>query len=329
MNLKQKMMNWLVPDLSTPRGNYHATLFTPDDKPYKLFLMVDGQGLGTLVVNASTVVNLNQTSTDMVFQYIHGAGLEAITRFINKKYTHAKASAGEDFKELLGEIESFLGKEDLTPRSGLNGVTNGIEVRETQIGVLVLDVVAGEVGTSLAQWKNAIDELVSDGFPHILIVGKNALRYEWLEALVAYTEEIGVVCGLATWLAEEEKPILKNLLRVGLDHLTLAPQKISMISAELINWLNEQDIFFDVALNASKPEIEIQTDLDDLLAAGVKHLVLPGATDPKVFQLVHERISTVGGSVQSLVIPNTVGSDVFTRSEVGNIVLSDGKRYME
>lgn len=329
MNIKQTFMNWIAPDLTTPRGNYHATMFTPENKPYKLFLMVDGQGLGTLVINASTVVNLNQTSTDMVYQYVHGAGLEGITRFINRKYSHAKESASADFESLLGDIEGLLSVEDLGPISLIDGgEQEEILIGNDRYGLLVLDPFSGTNTPEPSFWKEKINELVTEGFPKIHLMTRQMLGYEGLEDLVAYTEEIGVVCALISMVKEHDKEMIARLMRVGLDQLILPASKKNEITQGTIRWLNEQDLYFDVILDLEELGDDPNRFVEDMLAKGVRHFTVATASDRIQLEQLWQLISKAGGTLHIRPMPIKFDGANLTRSEIGNVVLGDGLRYI-
>lgn len=257
MNIKNKINNWFFPDLSIPRGNYHATKFTVENEPYKLFLMVDGQGLGTLIINASTIVNLNQTSTDLLYHYVRDESMDRTLWFMGKKYTQPKQAVQLDYERLLDEIESFIGLEDQAPRSAISGE----DIEEENSGTVHWHI---DRASQLHEWEKKLDHAVEDGIPHFVFAGEDILHIDWLKELIEYTETLGVVAGLATKCGLSDKAIITDLLRVGLDHIVLMVDQPEDIDHEFVKWLSDGDVYIEIQFSNTFPKTEIQSATKEL-----------------------------------------------------------------
>lgn len=286
MKLKDKINNWFFPDLSIPRGNYHATKFTVNNQPYKLFLMVDGQGLGTLIINASTIVNLNQTSTDLLYHYVKDESMERTMRFMGKKYVQPASEIQIDYERLLEEIEGFIGVEDQAPRSVING--DELSEGDATTTYWYLD---GEK-TDLEGWKARLDQAVEDGIPHFVFVGEDLLRIPWLKDLIEHTETLGVVAGIATKLSLVDKEILEGLLRVGLDHVALILDSAEAIDHDLMRWMSDEDVFIEIFFESCFPIEDISSAMADLGQYSV-HGILIDMDDDRDFGEVASRLGRI------------------------------------
>ncbi|HWS22894.1 MAG TPA: hypothetical protein VN226_00460 [Anaerolineales bacterium] len=334
MNLIKSIQTWLVPDLSTPRGNYHATMFTETDRPYKLFLMVNGQGLGTLVINASTVVNLNQTSTDLIYHYIRGTDFDNTIQFMRKKYKQPENSMAKDYEELIDQIEAFLDVNDQAPRSELNKNEDYAGGNDDQMAWLLVDSVVEEPTTQVDIWKAKLDQAVQDGYPHIMLVGSDILKHVWIEKFVRYSEEIGVIVGISTRVVDEDRPLLEKLISEGLDHLSVWIEKSEAVIDPILPWLVSKDLFVEAYLSKELQENELDKVLRNLGSLSIKNISWDPNINPGSVQTIRMILARDKGSVKlsSYSIPNKTelnNADRYQRSEIGNVFLQDGSRWIK
>ena len=101
-----------------PMGTYHQQT-TLDGKPYRLHLRLHEDGTGLLIVNASTVLQLNPTAAEYAFQMIHGNSAEEAAKQIAERYRVSKGTALEDYTDFVERIHVLVSTPDLDPISFL------------------------------------------------------------------------------------------------------------------------------------------------------------------------------------------------------------------
>lgn len=286
------------------RNLYNKIFFTPqplpsgsssaiveiDGKPNRLFLRTDHEGKGILVINASTILHLNPTATEIAYYLIKNMSTEEILAEMVKRYQVTAETAKQDIEDLKNHINTLMQTPDLDPETFLDMervVRHSIE----QNAPLRLDcaltyqVPSGapasvtpmqRVDRSLttSEWKQILDSAWSWGIPHIVFTGgEPTLRPDLLE-LIQYAENLGQVTGLITdGLRLAEKDYLINLLNAGLDHLTILLQENEELSWESIRDSSIEDIHLTVHLTINRANFKkIDTLLDKLTGMGVQNI---------------------------------------------------------
>ena len=62
-----------------PEGTHHKQAMD-DQKPYRLHLRLQKNGSGVLIVNASTILQLNPTAAEYAFHFIKGTSPEEVAK---------------------------------------------------------------------------------------------------------------------------------------------------------------------------------------------------------------------------------------------------------
>ena len=75
MNIVEKITNHFSKVAPLPKGTHHLQA-TADEKPYRLHLRLHADGSGLLILNASTVLQLNPTAAEYAYHFIKGAAPE-------------------------------------------------------------------------------------------------------------------------------------------------------------------------------------------------------------------------------------------------------------
>lgn len=333
MKLIDSIQKWLLPNTSIPRGNYHGTVFTEKDQPYKLFLMVDGQGLGTLVINASTVVNLNQTSTDLIYHYIRNTNIEDTIRFMRRKYKQTQETLSKDYTELIKQIESFLEVNDQSPRTNLDAFEQKLgDVVDNKVAWFFLNEFDNNFVADGEFWKIKINEAIKDGFPHIILLGGAVFKQPWIEAFVRHTEDAGIVAGIIAEVEEDDQPILETLIRVGLDHLCVLIKNERAINSLVLSWLIKQDLYLEAHLKPESHTSNFETMVNSLERFSFNNLTI----DESVFMESGNKESQFADRIKSSLIKRNYEPPIqeipseesgWIRSEHGNVFLADGSRW--
>jgi radical SAM protein with 4Fe4S-binding SPASM domain len=204
----------------------------------RLHLRLEKDGSSVLVINASRVLFLNQTATDIVHSFTRGHSQEQTVKKILKKYKIDKQTANKDYQETLYTINTFAKTPDVCPVSYLN--VQKIEPFQKQLSApyrmdlaltyhcnnKCIHCYAGgpKQTTELTtqQWTAAIDKLHDLGIPHIVFTGGEPTLRDDLATLIAQTQKRELVSGLVTNGRKlKDKPYLQTLITAGLDHLQI------------------------------------------------------------------------------------------------------------
>ncbi len=238
MSLLDKAKSWFTPVQPLSREVLHYQ--TPPDatQQYRLHLRVEKDGRGLLVVNAATVLHLNQTATEYARLLIQGVDEEEAVRTIARRYRVNRSHARADYRELHDHITTLATTVDLCPITYLGLERAEPFSAETSAPYrvdLALTYRVDEAGTldpearrrvdrelSTDEWRCALWALWDAGVPHVCFTGGEPTLRDDLVDLVRYGEEQGLVTGLLTdgrRLRDQE--YLNGLLTAGLDHLQI------------------------------------------------------------------------------------------------------------
>jgi len=187
----------------------------PDaDEQYRLHLRVEGDGRGLLVVNAATVLHLNQTAAEYARLFIQETDEEEAARTMAQRYRVGRAQAREDYVRLRDHVLTLATTVDLDPVTYLDmeraepfsaetsapyRVDLALTYRLDEAGALDTEArrrVDRELTTE--EWQRALRLLWEAGVPHVVFTGGEPTLREDLVELVRYAEELGQVTGLLT-----------------------------------------------------------------------------------------------------------------------------------
>jgi len=238
MPLRERLQSWFAPVKPLSREMLHYQ--TPPDaaQQYRLHLRVEEDGRGLLVVNAATVLHLNQTATEYARLLIQGADEEEAARTMARRYRVGRATASADYRRLRDHIftlatsidlcpVTYLGMERVEPFSAETSAPYRVDLaltyRVDEAGGLDPEArqrVDRELTTE--EWRCVMWMLWDEGVPHVCFTGGEPTLREDLVELVRYAEEQGLVTGLLTDGRRLREPeVLDGLLLAGLDHLQI------------------------------------------------------------------------------------------------------------
>lgn len=247
MSLFRKVKSWFAPVEPLSREILHYQTPPDAEQQYRLHLRVEGDGRGLLVINAATVLHLNQTAAEYARLLIQGADDDEASRTMAHRYRVGRAQAREDYVRLRDHVLTLATTTDLCPVTYLDmervepfsaetsapyRVDVALTYRVDEAGALDPEArrrVDRELTTE--EWQQALDVLWDAGVPHICFTGGEPTLRGDLVSLIQHAEELGQVTGLLTdgrRLREQE--YLDELLLAGLDHLqiTLASHRAEL-----------------------------------------------------------------------------------------------------
>ncbi len=267
MNFLNQMFSKVTP---LPAGTHHMQAMQ-DEKPYRLHLRLQKDGSGLLILNASTVLQLNPTAAECAFHFIKGTSHEEAAKQISARYRVDKKTALADFTSFVDRIQTLISTPDLDPVSFLDferaqphstdstlrldcALTYKLP-ENTHAGYAPVKRVERELTTE--EWQSILDKAWQAGIPHIVFTGGEATMREDLPQLIAHAEKNGQVCGLLTdGLKLADKDYLELLLQTGLDHVMVILQPDEPRSWKAIETIVPKDLFLTVHLTLNKENVK-------------------------------------------------------------------------
>ena len=187
-----------------------------------------------MVINANTVLYLNETATAYAYFFMQGMPTDAVLRRIRKMYKVKPETAKKDYENLVYTVSTLAQTEKVCPVSFLN--VESIEPFTQPLSApLRVDLavtfrcqnncvhcyaggphVTAELTTS--QWKQVIDRLQQIGVFILTFTGGEPTLREDLPELLLYAQNKGMVTGLVTNGRKlRDKAYVEILEKSGLD----------------------------------------------------------------------------------------------------------------
>ena len=201
-----------------------------------LQLRVEPDGQGLLIINANTVLYLNETATAHAFYFMQGMTTDEAVAKIRRIYRVNKKTARTDYEKLIYTVSTLAQNEEICPVSFLD--LEKVEPFTHELSAPVrVDLAltfrcqnncshcyAGgphetpELTTK--QWKEVIDRLHQIGVFILTFTGGEPTLREDLPELLLYGQNKGLVTGLITNGRKlKDKSYVKILEKTGLDFI--------------------------------------------------------------------------------------------------------------
>jgi hypothetical protein len=235
-NFLQNLKSFFVTKRPLPSG-FFAYQTPPDlDDQYRLHLRIEKDGTGILVINASTVLHLNQMAVENAYYMIKSWDVDEAVEEITRRYRVDSKQARYDYEEFVEKVETLIKTPDLDPVTYLDidrqepysseisapyrldcAVTYKVR-RDDSHSSAPIERVDRELSTE--EWKSIIHKAYDNGIPHILFTGGEPTLREDLPELLQEAEDLGLVTGVLTdGLDLIDDSYRTDLLQRGLDHL--------------------------------------------------------------------------------------------------------------
>jgi organic radical activating enzyme len=272
-----------------PEGLYHMQA---DERPLRIHLRLRKDGTGLLILNASTVLQLNPTAAEYAYHFIKGTPPEDVAKEIAARYRTPRVQALEDYSEFAERIQTLIETPDLDPVSFLDfervaphsaDLTAPLRIdcaltyrvpKGTKPDVAPTKRAPRELTTD--EWRVLLDKCWQAGIPHVTFTGGEPTLRGDLPLLIEHAEKLGMVCGLLTdGTALAKKKYLEQLLQTGLDHILLTLHPENAAAWKAIKLIVDADIFLTVHLTVNKKTAQDGTKIIEKLAKyGVRNLSL-------------------------------------------------------
>ena len=223
-----------------------------------LQLRVEPDGKGVMVINANTVLYLNETAVAYSYFFMRGMSTDAALKNIRRMYRVNSKIAKRDYEKLIYTVSTLAQTEKVCPISFLD--IERVEPFTHQFSApLRMDMAvtfrcqnnclhcyAGgphetpELTTE--EWKSVINRLHQIGVFILTFTGGEPTLREDLPELLLYAQEKGMVTGLITnGRRLKDKAYVKNLEKTGLDFIQVTleshkPEIHDLITATKGSW---------------------------------------------------------------------------------------------
>lgn len=287
-SIREAVRRLITPEGPLPSGIYHYQASEEETPPYRLHLRLEPDGSGILVVNATTVMHLNQTAAEYAYYLINRTPPELAAQKFSRRYRVSKQRAEQDFQEFVGRIQTLIETPDLDPEIFLDFER---ELPHTQKlsaplrldcaltyrlpeGTDPLHAPTRNVERELeaSEWKSILNLAWEHGIPHVVFTGGEPTLREDLPELIAHAEENGQVTGLLSdGLRLADANYLQALLQTGLDYLVMnfSPENEQAWTA--LDHVLVEDLYAAVHLTLTLTNaIEMPEVLQKLAERGVK-----------------------------------------------------------
>lgn len=287
-----------------PAGVFQYQSDPDAPQPYRLHLRLNGDGDGILIVNASTVLHLNQTAAEYAYYLVNRIPTQEAANLVVKRYRVPQNQAIEDISQFKERIDTLIHEQDLDPITFLDfeeqdpyssdlsaplrldcALTYQFNGGQTA-GLAPMDRVKAELSTS--EWQTILEKAWQAGIPHVIFTGGEPTLRSDLSQLIAHAENLGMVTGLLSTGYNLLMPYaLNQLLQAGLDHIMILLDPLSDGSWQVVQSVQAADIFQTVHLTIS-PQILSQAPsiLNRLADLGVKSLSLSAVDNDLVPSLL-------------------------------------------
>src|SRR5512142_114175 len=120
MNRLYKVMERCFPRIQPlPAGIYHYQAPADAPFPYRLHLRIEPDGHGILILNASTVVHLNNTAAEYAYHLVKNTPEEQAVAEIARRYNVRKETVRKDYTDLVTRLKTMIETPDLEPEAFL------------------------------------------------------------------------------------------------------------------------------------------------------------------------------------------------------------------
>ena len=295
-SLLKPFQRFFSPRQNIPSGIYHYQSPPDDPRNYRLHLRKEELGGGVLIVNAATILHLNQTAADYAYYLVKNAPVEEVAREMSARYHVSAEQASQDYLEMADRIQILIETPDLDPVTFLDferqepfsghlsapyrldcALTYRLPYNEPADSAPI-ERVAHELNTD--EWKKVLQKAWNAGIPHVIFTGGEPTLRDDLPDLIEIAEGLGQVSGLLTdGLRLADELYLDRLLKSGLDHLLLVLQPENEQSWQAVGNAMVEDLSVVVHLTITEAnQAQASGILERLRGMGVGQVSLSAAS---------------------------------------------------
>jgi radical SAM protein with 4Fe4S-binding SPASM domain len=204
----------------------------------RLHLRIDPDGAGTLVINASSILHLNQTASLIAYHHLNGNDREFIQRTLVQTFDMVPDRIEEQIDLIISDLEGFI-QADGKPVQTYSGVEINAPYSHHPTAPYRMDLaltyrcnndcshcynarLRSYPELSTGNWKNIIQRCWDLDIPHLIFTGGEPTLRDDLVELIAFAESTGQITGLNTNGRRLSDPsYVQSLVKAGLDHVQI------------------------------------------------------------------------------------------------------------
>ncbi len=306
-SIRESIRQRFAPITPIEAGVYQYQAPQDDPRNYRLHLRIEKNGEGVMIVNASTVLHLNQTAAEYAFYLVQGMSEEDAGNAVASRYRVSFKQALQDYSDFLEQIDTlvtipdldtvaYLGFNRTRPYSGEITAPYRLDCALTYqlppgIDPQFAPHTRASQDLSTQEWIIILDKAWAAGIPHVIFTGgEPTLRDDLLE-LILYAEKIGLVTGLLTdGIRLTESGYFDALLQTGLDHMLYLLQPDQDGIWDSIQEAAQSDIFTTIHLTITpQDQPDIDSYLERLSDLGVSSISLSASSEELADALLSAR----------------------------------------
>lgn len=294
--IQNLIMQFFPPTMPLKAGIYHYQSPPDAPKPLRYHLRIEPGGEGILIINAHTVLHLNQTAAEYAYHLIQQTPPDVVAKTISQRYPISKAQAGADYQNLKARIETLFETPDLAPDTFLDfdrenlysaatsapyrldcAVTYQLQGEDQSLAPT--DRVKRELTT--ADWSTILQKAWNAGIPQVVFTGGEATLRPDLPELIVFAGRLGMVTGLLTnGVRLLDQTYLQSLLQSGLDHCLILLDPANGQSWQAVQTVIAEDISLTVHVTLTPSNFDqFPSVLERLVGLQIKNISL-SAADP-------------------------------------------------
>ena len=262
--------------------SYHSP--KDDPEPYRLHLRIEPNGEGVLIVNASSVLHLNQTAAEFAYYLIKGKQDDEITRLVSERFSAPTETIAADVALFRQQLHSLIQKTDQEPIANF-GFEPHTQIQDISAPyrldccLTVTSEVPGEPlpqagGLETQAWKKMIQKAFDAGIPHLIFWGGEPTLRPDLPEILVHCEELGLVTGLVSRGSQlKDENYVRTLIESGLDHLYVPYQPGDDALLSALRVILPLDLYTCVGL-LIQPDTDAQSEAAGLIELGVNAFTL-------------------------------------------------------
>jgi organic radical activating enzyme len=309
-SLRETFQRIFSPPKPLTAGMYHYQAPADDPRNYRLHLRIDPDGSGTLIINAATILHLNQTATEYAYYIVQNEPVDQVVSKVSARYKIDKTIASQDYQNLIDRIQTLVNTPDLDPETFLDFERktpfSGAVLAPYRLDCALtyrlpsdepadsapIDRVKRELTTT--EWQTILDKAWAAGIPHVVFTGGEPTLREDLPELIAHAEANSQIAGLISdSLRLGDQVYLDHLLQTGLDHLMLVIEPEREQTWTALQNVLDADLSVAVHLTLTPQNVETAPALLERLAqVGVKAISL-SSIEPDLYDALQALRSQV------------------------------------
>ncbi|HET59047.1 MAG TPA: radical SAM protein, partial [Chloroflexi bacterium] len=296
-----KFLNDLLEKLYPPVKPLQPGLYSyrpekDDDFPFSMHLRIETPEHAILILHAKTVLHLNQTAAEFLYDFIQHMSRDRTIKALSKRYAVAKATIASDYDDLFERLQvlmttpdldpvSFLDFERQVPYSGEIAAPYRLDLALTyrfSEGSEVESELQKRITQELSEeeWLRVVEKSWEIGVPHLIFTGGEPTLQPYLPKLLAAAETHGQVTGILTdGVKLTDRDYMNLLLNQGLDHIVLVLDPDQDACWEAVANLLPEDIHVTVHLTINQTDTDYyQNLLENLQNQQVSNISLSART---------------------------------------------------